>query len=680
MALFGFAIIGKGLHTQTVDNGYWKSLADSLTTKYKTIYPERGNIYSSDDRLLATSLPMFDIRVDFGSDAMSDDLFYSNLDSLAWMMAKKFGENNQGEWRRTLIKAREKKQRYFLLKKKTDYAMVQEVKKWPLFREGKYKGGLLIETIPMRKNPYGSLAERTIGYVRSNAQSLGLESQYNSFLAGKEGHKLERKIAGGTYVPLSSENAIEPENGKDIVTTIDVNLQDVTQNALWKAMNVHNADYGTCVVMEVKTGAIKAIANLGKTKSGGFKENFNYAVATSTEPGSTFKLASYLALLDDGYVDLTDSVNIGYGRAVVCGHAIVDDGEVFPQFRTVINAFAKSSNVAVAKLTKKYYGDRKEDFYKKLVQFGLTEPTQIEIKGEPYPTMSKPASWSCMSVPWKAHGYELKLTPLQLLAFYNSVANNGKKMKPYLVEKIMDNGKVIQQHQPEVLLEKIAGDDALQKAKKMLIAVVDTGTAKKIRSPYYTIAGKTGTAEINEPGRGYTGKNQASFCGFFPAEDPKYSCIVVIVGPSGVLTHGGDVAAPVFKEIADKIMSADATMHKKANIYALKDSLGKMPAVVKGEYRQMKTLADVFRIKLPDLEDADYVQTKWDAKNATLSMVNIQDGLVPDVTGLCIDDALFLLENAGLKVSFNGYGKVATQSLKPGTKIIKNAQIIVALK
>ncbi len=679
MFVFGLAIVGKAYHTQTVDNGYWRSLADSTTTKLQKLEPERGNIYSSDDRLLATSLPLFNLRVDFASDAMTDDMFNHDLDSLALMCAQEFKDRSKEEYKRLFVRARDRKRRYFILQNKVDYAAVQEIKKWPLFRLGKYKGGLLVEMVPTRKNPYGTLAERTIGYVRENAQSIGIESQYNNYLAGREGQKLMRRIAGGIFVPISHENAIEPIEGKDVITTIDVNLQDATQNALEKAMKLNDAEYGTCVVMEVNTGAIKAISNLGKSKNGTFAENFNYAVASSTEPGSTFKLASYLALLDDGFIKLTDSVNISFGRANICGHTIKDDGNVFPLFRTITNAFAKSSNVAVARLCKKHYGNNKEGFYKKFKQFGLTEPTQIELKGEPFPTMSKPSQWSCTSVPWKAHGYELKLTPLQLLSFYNAVANGGKKMKPYLVQRVMDNGKVVMENKPQVAIEKIASDYAIGEAVKMLMAVVDTGTARKIRSPYYSIGGKTGTAEINEPGRGYTGKNQASFVGFFPAEAPKYSCIVVIVGPSGILTHGGDVAAPVFKEIADRIMSADATMHKKVNHFTSKDTFGLMPALVKGDLQEIISLSKIFGIKNPEMEEVDYVTARWVNKVGTIAKINNKEGFVPDVMGLCIDDALFLLENMGLKVSFTGYGKVKSQSILPNTKLVKGSKINLIL-
>ncbi|MBK8674707.1 MAG: transpeptidase family protein [Bacteroidetes bacterium] len=679
MFVFGLAIVGKAYHTQTVDNGYWRSLADSTTTKLQKLEPERGNIYSSDDRLLATSLPLFNLRVDFASDAMTDDMFNHDLDSLALMCAQKFKDRSKEEYKRLFVRARDRKRRYFILQNKVDYAAVQEIKKWPLFRLGKYKGGLLVEMVPTRKNPYGTLAERTIGYVRENAQSIGIESQYNNYLAGREGQKLMRRIAGGIFVPISHENAIEPIEGKDVITTIDVNLQDATQNALEKAMKLNDAEYGTCVVMEVNTGAIKAISNLGKSKNGTFAENFNYAVASSTEPGSTFKLASYLALLDDGFIKLTDSVNISFGRANICGHTIKDDGNVFPLFRTITNAFAKSSNVAVARLCKKHYGNNKEGFYKKFKQFGLTEPTQIELKGEPFPTMSKPSQWSCTSVPWKAHGYELKLTPLQLLSFYNAVANGGKKMKPYLVQRVMDNGKVVMENKPQVAIEKIASDYAIGEAVKMLKAVVDTGTARKIRSPYYSIGGKTGTAEINEPGRGYTGKNQASFVGFFPAEAPKYSCIVVIVGPSGILTHGGDVAAPVFKEIADRIMSADPTMHKKVNHFTSKDTFGLMPALVKGDLQEIISLSKIFGIKNPEMEEVDYVTARWVNKVGTIAKINNKEGFVPDVMGLCIDDALFLLENMGLKVSFTGYGKVKSQSILPNTKLVKGSKINLIL-
>ena len=677
-SLFGVAVLGKVYQIQTYKHGYWKSLADSLTTNIFEIPAERGNIYSSDDKLLATSVPYFELHVDFGSTAMSDEIFKRNVDSLAYYMSKNFGKNSTEEYKQQLIKARKKKRRYFSLYNKADYTLLKNIKTWPLFREGKFKGGLIVETHQERKNPYGYLAQRTIGLIRANAQDIGLEEASDSLLKGVKGKILKQKIAGGEWIPIKSTGQIEPQNGYDIVTTIDLGLQDITETSLHNALIESQADFGCAVLMEVKTGAIKAIANLGKTKNGNYDEIFNYAIGLSNEPGSVFKMAGYLALFDDGFITPIDSVNTNHASGVFGGRVLTDDGHNSQYtFLTPKKAFAISSNVAIATWLTKYYSSNKQSYYDKLQQFGLTTATKIDLKGERFPFINKPENWSAMSLAWMAHGYEVKFTPLQILAFYNAIANKGIRVKPYLVQEVLDNGKVIREYKASTTSKKICNEKAALMAKEIMLSVVEdpNGTGRGIRSPYYRIAGKTGTAKMSFGTGGYTDKNLSSFVGFFPADEPLYSCIVVVGGPKGLLTTGGAISAPIFKTMADKIITTNIKGNKAIN----KDStIADLPLpFIIGETDAIKEFNKRFNIKFDFKEANEYAFVKSDSgKKIQIGLLDLTDNkTVPNVNGMLLDDAISLLENRGLKVFFIGKGKVMSQSIPVGSSIIKGSLI-----
>lgn len=681
--LFAGGVVVKAVSIQTYQGGYWKQVADSLTTGLRVMPAERGNIYSADDRLLATSMPYFKLHLDLGSSAMSDEIFNRHVDSLAWMMAYTFKEKSHAAYRQDLIQARKKKRRYFPLCRRADYALLKEIRQWPLIREGKYKGGLIVETLQERKNPYGQLASRTIGMWRDNAPNVGLEASYAEYLEGREGRRLMQRIAGGNWVPLTSENAIDPQNGKDIITTIDVNLQDVAQSSLHAAMLRHNAESGCVIVMEVKTGAIRAIANLGREKSGAYTEKYNYAVASSTEPGSTFKAASFLAMLDHRALHPEDTVSISHGSAMIAGRSMVDAGG-WNRFDviTASQSFARSSNVGVARLVLKAFGNNRKAFYDKLEKFGLTQKTGIDLLGEPEPVITGVQTWSNLSLPWRSIGYEVQLTPLQLLTFYNAIANGGKRMQPYLVQRVVENGKVVKEFKPRQLSGPIASDQALADITMMMRSVVENdthGTARKIFTPHYTIAGKTGTAKLYTPGKGFVNEYQASFAGFFPADEPKYSCIVVITGPTGIHQHGGDVAAPVFRELADKIMSVDVNRHDRINVLA-REEKGNLPPTLIGELDDVARISKKFGYRVnTSNKEHDFLSARMDTTVIRVAQLSQSTGKVPDVRGMAADDAIFLLENAGLQVILNGRGKVREQSIVPGAAVIKGSTIQILL-
>ena len=680
-SLFGVAVLGKVYHIQTYKQGYWKSLADSLTTNYFDVKAERGNIYSADDKLLATSVPYFELHIDFASKAMTNEIFKKNVDSLAFYMWKNFNKNTVQGYKEQLIKARKQKKRYYPLCANADYSLLKDIKKWPLFREGKFKGGLIVETHQERRNPYGHLAQRTIGLIRDNAQDIGLEEASDSLLKGVNGKVLKQKIAGGEWVPIKGAGQIEPKNGYDIITTIDLGLQDITESTLMQAVTEYQADFGCAILMEVKTGAIKAIANLGKIKDATYSENYNYAIGLSNEPGSVFKIAGYLALFDDGFIKLTDSINSNHASAVFAGQLLTDDGHNSQySFLTPGKALAISSNVAIAKWITQFYGNNKQKFYNKLEDFGLTAAAHIDLKGESSPVIHKPKDWSALSLPWIAHGYEVKFTPLQILTFYNAIANNGTRMKPYLVQQVLDNGNVIREYKPTSTKQKICKPEAAAMAKEILLRVVEdkNGTGRGISTPHYRIAGKTGTAKMSFGKTGYTDKNLSSFVGFFPADDPMYSCIVVIGGPQGLFTTGGAVSAPVFRTMADKIITSNIKGNKAIN----KDSTiaNKPLPFLKGTKEEVNEFNKRFNVKFDFKEDWEYAFVKSDSFGKIgIGKIDIEDATVPSVRGMLLDDAVYVLENKGLKVSFIGKGKVAGQSIPAGSQIIKGSSIQLVL-
>lgn len=676
-------MLGKVYQIQTDRVHNWKALADSLTTNEFDILADRGNIYSIDDKLLATSVPYFELHIDLGSKAMKDEIFKRNVDSLAYYMWKNFNQNSVEGYKRKLIKARNKKpvDRYFPLCSNADYVLLKEIKQWPLFREGKFKGGLIVEMHQERRNPFGFLAKRTIGLIRDSAKSIGLEEAVDSLLSGVEGKLLKQKIAGGEWIPIKSAGQIEPKNGYDIITTIDLGLQDITETTLHDKLVEYQAESGCAVLMEVKTGAIKAIANLGRKKDGSYDEIYNYAIGLSNEPGSVFKAAGYLALFDDGYITPLDSINTNHASAVFGGKELTDDGHNTQySFLTPGKALAISSNVAIAKWINMFYGADKQKYYEKLQQFGLTTSTKIDLKGEVAPFVDKPKNWSAMSLAWMAHGYEVKFTPLQILAFYNAIANGGTRVKPYLVQQVLDNGTVIRDYKPQANKVKICKPQAAEWAKELMLRVIEdpNGTGRGIYTSHYRIAGKTGTAKMSDGNKGYTNKNLSSFVGFFPADNPLYSCIVVVGGPQGLLTTGGAVSAPIFRIMADKIITSNIKANKAIN----KDStiVNQPMPIITASTSTIKNINKKLHIKFDFKSDWDFAMVKIDSTNKRLiTQVDFDNKTIPNVKGLLLDDAIYLLENAGLKVGFTGKGKVVSQSLSVGMPIIKGSYMQLVL-
>lgn len=680
LAIFGVAIVFKAASIQIVQGEELRNLSDSLNIFSKTIEPERGNIYSENGDLLSTSLPFFEVRMDFRSEAIRDSVFNKNVDSLAIMFAEFIGHKSKAEYKRELIKNRVKGNRYYLVKRNVKYPQLQAMKKWPFFREGRYKSGMIVLQKNERKNPFGMLAHRTIGYVRDEGKvKVGIEGKFDNYLKGVKGRVLVQKIGSNTFIPLNGKDDVEPETGQDVYLTIDVNMQDLVESALVRSLWYNNADHGSAVLMEVATGKIKAISNLTYNKRlDKYIEDYNYAVGEATEPGSTFKLVSFAALIDDGFVDIDEMVDLEGGKKQYSDRVMKDSHTPENDTVSISRAFETSSNVGVSKLINKHYAKKRQKFYDKLVSFHLNNPVGIEITGEANPVIHPPKEWSMVSLPWMAIGYEVQFTPIQILAFYNAIANNGVMMKPFLVSSIKEYDNVIEQFDPIVIDKHVVSESTVVSLKKMLKNVVEKGSAKNIKSMNVSMAGKTGTSQIANKKTNYRDKiYQASFAGFFPADNPKYSCIVVINNPSNGRFYGNQVSAPVFGEIANKISANDFNMQKPLE-QTMYEGNG-LPMLGNVNADDAEAIYNSLGYSFHKEKGIDY-GTIVKKNNSLSQRANpLLENLMPNVVGMDLKDAFYVLENKGLKIRYVGEGKVKEQSIEKGTNILRGQTVALEL-
>lgn len=682
MLLFSMLIFGKILYVQFVQGSYWKEKASTVTLRDITIQPNRGDIFASGGKLLATSLPYYEIRMDLRATGLSDELFRNNIDSLSMRLSELFRDKSSLAYKNELAWARKEGKRYHLIRRRVDYNQLRELKTFPLFRLGQNLGGLIVIQDNQRIQPHGNLAYRTIGYTTRDERGniVGIEGAYDQILKGEVGVRLMQRLSGNVWMPVNDGNEVEPRDGYDIVTTIDVEIQDVATNALMEQLQKHNAHHGTAILMEVKTGEIKAIANLEKNSSGGYSESYNYAIGESIEPGSTFKLPALLVAIEQGHVKITDTIDTGDGSITFFDQKINDSRKGGFGKITVKEAFEVSSNVAMAKIIDRHYKGKENVFINKLYAMRLNEPLGIEIRGEAKPEIKYPGDkfWSGVSLPMISIGYEVRLTPLQILSFYNAIANDGKMVKPRFVSEIRQHGSVIQTFPVTVIQNSICSQSSVRKAKELLEGVVENGTAINLKNANYKIAGKTGTAQIANAKYGYRSDSrisyQASFVGYFPAEDPKYSCIVVVSSPSNNVYYGNLVAGPVFKEIADKVYATSLEMHEPINNQSAKNSM--IPFSKSGSREDLRMVFSKLGISYFDTShETSWVSTTSKETMVELSGRNVIENLVPNVMDMALIDAIYLLENAGLTVNFRGRGTVRGQSLPPGTRINKGDKI-----
>lgn len=688
--ILGLMVLGRAAYIQMAQGSYWRGLGDSLHLKYQPINAERGTIYSEDGNILSTSVPIFDIYVDFAAEGLREKQgkrFKDHIDSLSLSLANLFKDRSAAEYKREMQLAYQNMERYYLLKRKISFDQYKALREFPLVRQGKNKSGFIVELRDKRINPYVLLANRTIGLSRlDSSKNVGLERTYDSLLRGVTGQRLMR-YAAGAYMPVEGAE-LDPINGKDIITTLDTYMQDVAENALMKMMVGNNSLHGTVIVMETSTGKIKALANLGKQPDGTYTEDLNYGVGKRTEPGSIFKLVTLISLLEDKYVTQNSIVDCEGGSKYFYGLRI-KDSHLGAGAITVKEAFLRSSNVAFAKLADMYYRNQPDKWIGHLRKLRLDTLTGVDITASSgRPIIIKPSSkfWHPTAIPYMAHGYSELVTPLHMLMVYNAVANKGKMMRPYLVSAVQDYGVTVKKIEPEVVVEKICSDSTLAQVQECLRAVVDSqhGTGRKVlKDSVYSIAGKTGTAVTALNNKGYNKGNkiyQASFIGYFPAEAPKYTMAVVIQNSNeSRLIYGADVSGRVFKEISDRIY-----YH-----YISKNSIDKplTPDTLQYRYLGMKSeLATVFQLlNMPYTDSA--VNGLWRTMNlknntaglAVPSSLSTAPSVVPDVKGMGLKDAVYLLENKGMKTIATGRGRVVSQSLAAGSIFKKGDKILLML-
>ncbi|MCW1147281.1 penicillin-binding protein [Flavobacterium lacisediminis] len=638
MAVF---ILIKLNNIQWVEGNYYRKLGKERTVKNFPIPANKGNVYSADGSLLATSIPEYTIY--FDAVAPTPELFKENVQGLSDSLSVMFGKSS-GHYQAKLQKARANKSRYVFIAKKLSYTEQMRLKTFPMFNKGANKGGLIIEQKIVREHPIGLVAKRTIGYERSNEDGKGLEYAFRDYLNGKNGHRMMQKIAKNQWKPISDINEKDPQDGYDIISTIDVYIQDIAHHALLKQLEYYSADHGCVVVMETKTGHIKAISNLGRSEDGSYYETQNYAITESHEPGSTFKLVDLIAVLDDKKADTSTVYNSNGGEVQYYGRRVRDSHKGGYGKISLARGFEVSSNTVLVQSVYNSYKDNPKQFVDRINSYGLNKPLGLPIKGEGKPVIPQPGTnrWSGVALPWMAFGYGLSVTPLQTLTLYNAVANDGVMIKPIFVSEIKEWNKTIKKFDTQVINPKICSQETLDKVHAVLENVVKKGTGSKLYSKDFSMAGKTGTAQVN-----YKDKSKlyyaSSFVGYFPADEPKYSCIVVVHKPNVAAGYyGADVAGPVFKRIAQKIFTDSPSTNHVKNIDAKVVS-------------QEKNYAEYYK------------------------KAEKEERVVPNVKGMEGMDAVALLENLGLKVKVIGVGRVKKQSLTSGQAFNKNQTIIIEL-
>ena len=684
VALAACAIPYKVAVVQLVEGEKWKAKAEQVNFQYREVPATRGNIYAADGSLLATSLPFYQVAID--PTVVDDEKFKEGIDSLATLLATFYQDKSATAYKRMIQDARSNQKRYLMVnRRQINYQDMQTLRSWPIFKEGRIEGGVIFEKIERRYQPFNSLASRTLGTLNQDGVGSGIEYSFNNQLKGQNGKALFQRLSGGVWKPLFDVDDVKPLDGYDIQTTLDVTIQDVAETALRNRLNETDAAFGSVIVMEVATGHVKAISNLQRNATGtGYVESYNYAVGDmgSVEPGSTFKLLSMLALLEENKISPNDMIETGNGVYRFYGQPMYDAKNGGYGTITIRQAFEKSSNVAISKLVDRHFGSSPSKFLAYVDKVGLAQPLNLQLIGEGKPFFKKPgtSTWYGTSLPWISIGYESKLNPIHTLTLYNAVANGGKMVKPLFVKSVSNGAQILETFEPVVIRDAIASPKTITQLQELLLGVVENGTARNIKNPNYKIAGKTGTAQKIIDGS-YKEIYYTSFAGYFPADRPKYSMVVVIDSPKGVAVFGGDVSAPVFKEIADKIFAKDLDLNVVNQTKILPSAVpgSKFPYVASGKGEELQGIFEYLKLPLKSPTQEDWVVASSLAGQVQLQQTETENAVVPNVSGMSLRDALYLLENKGLKVNFNGKGKVLSQSISPGTLLTPNATIDLVL-
>ncbi|MFM7639624.1 MAG: penicillin-binding protein [Bacteroidota bacterium] len=686
--VFAVSIFITAVKLQLGTDDKFREELSAKNTRVAEIEALRGNIYADDGSLLATSVPKYDVIFDLRADGLTTKVFMGKIDSFSLMMSQVFPERNASGWKEHLLKHREKRTRYLKIAKDIGFEQVKAIKTWPIARLGKFKGGIWYEEKGKRMYFMGELAKRTIGYIKDKT-AVGLEGAFDTLLRGKNGSQMQQRMSGQTWRPIQVGNNRGAVNGKDIVTTLDVRIQDIAQYSLQKGLEAESADHGCVIVMESKTGAIKAMANLKRGEDGQYYEAQNYAVSEFTEPGSTFKLLSAIALLEDGKISTTDTVDNSWGKWKWLEDAVKPK----KRYYTLSECLQYSSNVGISKFVMQHYKKDPKKFTQHALDLGLHNKPKFDIPSSNSPSIPTPnqSEWSVTSLPSLSIGYSSTISPMQTLMLYNTIANQGKMMQPYMVKEIRHEGQTLSKIEPQVINEKAVSPKTAATLTQMLVQVVDNGTANGIKTDNYKIAGKTGTAWLSQGKSGYNQENnrqfQASFAGFFPANNPQYTIVVVVNNPKSGRYSGAQIAAPIFKNISDRIYST----HIKVQPTLQTASLPQVPGILKGDAAKTKWVLNEIGISSQLLQDSQtkneqvlfpgqYIDQSKEAHSVKLKPVKIKENTLPDLRGMGLRDALKLLSDLGLKASYSGYGRVSDQAPAPNTKIGANNEVVLILK
>lgn len=650
MFVFAIAIAFKLFNIQFVQGEKYRDLAEQRTIKNVIIPANRGNVYASDGSLLATSIPKYDIRLD--AITPTNKIFEKYITPLCDSLSKYTGKSSS-YYQKDIRKARANKNRYYLIARNINYTDYTRLRNFPLLNLGAFKGGLIVEQTTKREHPMGGIAQRTIGYERidedNNVTRAGIDGAFGvKYLRGTDGHRWKQKIGHGQWKPITDFNEVEPKDGYDVYTTIDVNIQDIAHHALLEQLEKYKADHGCVIVMETKTGEIRAISNLGRNSDGYYYERLNYAIGESHEPGSTFKLMALTAALEDKVIDTSDVVDTKNGVLTFYGKPVRDSKHGGYGKISIAKAFEVSSNTGIVAAIDKAYKNQPSKFVERLYSMNLNNDLDLPLIGEPKPIIPDPriknGRWSGIALQWMAYGYGVSFTPLQTLTFYNAIANDGEMVKPQFLREVREFDKTIVPFKKEVINPQICSKETILKVKQLLKEVVEKphGTGHKLYSPNFSMAGKTGTCQ-----KDYAQKDKlsyiSSFAGFFPAENPKYSCIVVIHEPDkSVGYYGADVSGPVFKKIAQKIFT-DTPITDEVKSLQFKNT------IVDNDFKTYYDVAQTYKT------------------------------IMPDVTGMPTMDALALLENMGLNVKIGGVGIVKSQSIEKGIKVKRNQTVFLEI-
>ena len=686
MLVFSVAVIVKVLVIQIKDGEELLERANKRELKIRDEKAHRGNVFSNNGSILATSVPRYNIYFDPLS--VKQELFDREIANLSDSLSRMLKVKSKSQYISSFKKARSERKRYVRIATKVSMGEYKRMSKFPIFKEGKNKGGFIAERNYVRELPYGELAARTIGYVRENENIMvGLEGAYNEYLKGVDGRQLVRLINNNFWMPMQSSENMEPINGDDIYTSINIEIQDVAENALKKCLIENDALQGCVVLMDVKSGFIEAMASLSyNEKTSEYEEMYNFALSHNVEPGSTFKAITMLTLLENNpNMSVDDKIYLGttdyktfYNRTIHDSHRVTDE----KGYTTIRNAFEQSSNIAFATLVEEEFKNNQAKFIEHIYKTKINEPLNLDIKGEGKPYIKNPSdkTWSKLSMPWMSFGYESTLAPIHILTFYNAIANDGVMVKPQFVKEIRHGNEVKHVFDTIVINESIASLRTIETLQELLRGVVVNGTAKNLSKLPFSVAGKTGTARISQGASGYNRKNYtASFVGYFPAEEPKYSCIVIISNPRGGKYYGSSVSGPVFKEVAEKVYATSLGVKDEEGMYDTDCQSFAIPSMV--YFNDFLDYCNIENISFVDnVENDKWVKVDVGEEEISVNPIVMDENCVPELKGMNATDAIYLLESMGWKVTFTGYGKVKSQSVKAGTELEKGRIINLELK